>query len=88
METFTDIDIWLQKAGALLASNRIYVDGHSYTAPSLDTIDFGRKDYANQYLWELVFPRDHLALDRSAKGPGGTAELGLAPGRERARMQG
>lgn len=55
LEKFTDIDIWLQKAGDLLASNRIYVDGHSYTAPSLDTVDFGRKDYENQYLWDSCF---------------------------------
>jgi glycogen debranching enzyme len=52
---FTDLDIWLQKAAILLESNRIYVDEYSYTAPSLDTIDFGRKDYANQYLWDSCF---------------------------------
>ena len=49
------LDLWLQRAGDLLASNRITIDGHSYTAPSLDTADFGRKDYANQYLWDSCF---------------------------------
>src|SRR5215211_8059965 len=51
----TDLNMWLQKAANLLESNRIYIDGHSYTAPSLDTVDFGRKDYANQYLWDSCF---------------------------------
>ena len=55
MQQFTDFDTWLQKAAVLLESNRIYFDGYSYTAPSLDTIDFGRKDYANQYLWDSCF---------------------------------
>ena len=49
------LDTWLQKAAVLLESNRIHFDGHSYTAPSLDTLDFGRKDYANQYLWDSCF---------------------------------
>ena len=55
MQQFTDLDLWLQKAAALLEGNRITLDGHSYTAPSLDTVDFGRKDYANQYLWDSCF---------------------------------
>jgi hypothetical protein len=52
---FADLDLWLQKAADLLEGNRIHMDGHSYTAPSLDTVDFGRKDYANQYLWDSCF---------------------------------
>jgi mannosylglycerate hydrolase len=48
-------DAWLQKAATLLESNRIYFDGYAYTAPSLDTVDVGRKDYANQYLWDSCF---------------------------------
>ncbi|HVF24468.1 MAG TPA: trehalase family glycosidase [Anaerolineales bacterium] len=55
MQQINDLDIWLQKAAILLESNRIYFDEHSYTAPSLDTVDFGRKDYANQYLWDSCF---------------------------------
>jgi glycogen debranching enzyme len=50
-----ELELWLQKAGDLLASNRIHIDGHSYTGPSLDTADFGRKDYANQFLWDSCF---------------------------------
>ena len=55
MQQFPDLNHWLQRAAALLESNRIDIDGHSYTAPSLDTLDFGRKDYANQYLWDSCF---------------------------------
>ncbi len=55
LQQFHDFDIWLRKAAVLLESNRIDFDGHSYTAPSLDTVDFGRKDYANQYLWDSCF---------------------------------
>ena len=55
MQQFPDLGLWLQKAAALLEGNRITIDGHSYTAPSLDTVDFGRKDYANQYLWDSCF---------------------------------
>jgi glycogen debranching enzyme len=55
LHQFKDLDTWLRKAAVLLESNRIYFDGHSYTAPSLDTVDFGRKDYANQYLWDSCF---------------------------------
>jgi len=55
LQQFNDLDVWLGKAAALLESNRIYIEGHSYTAPSLDTVDFGRKDYANQYLWDSCF---------------------------------
>jgi glycogen debranching enzyme len=55
LQQFPDLDVWLQKAADLLASNRIYMDGHSYTGPSLDTTDFGRKDYANQFLWDSCF---------------------------------
>jgi len=49
---FPDLDVWLQNAADLLAGNRISMDGHSYTGPSLVTTDFGRKDYANQFLWD------------------------------------
>lgn len=49
------LDGWIQRAAALLEGNRIVVDGHRYTAPSLDTADFGRKDYANQFLWDSCF---------------------------------
>src|SRR5687767_9857519 len=52
---FADLDTWMQKATDLLESNRIHIDGHSYTAPSLDTGDFGRKDYANQFQWDSCF---------------------------------
>jgi hypothetical protein len=55
LQKFPDLDVWLKKAADLLASNRIYMDGHSYTGPSLDTTDFGRKDYANQFLWDSCF---------------------------------
>jgi len=55
LQKFPDLDVWLQKAADLLASNRISMDGHSYTGPSLDTTDFGRKDYANQFLWDSCF---------------------------------
>jgi glycogen debranching enzyme len=55
LQQFPDLDLWLQRAAALLEGNRITIDGHSYTAPSLDTVDFGRKDYANQYLWDSCF---------------------------------
>ena len=55
MQPFPDLNHWLQKAAALLESNRVEMDGHAYTAPSLDTLDFGRKDYANQYLWDSCF---------------------------------
>ena len=55
MQQFNVLDTWLGKAAALLESNRIYFDEHSYTAPSLDTVDFGRQDYANQYLWDSCF---------------------------------
>lgn len=46
---------WIQKMGDLLAGNRVVVGDHRYTAPSLDTGDFGRKDYANQFLWDTCF---------------------------------
>ena len=55
MPKLTDLSFWLQKAAELLESNRIHIDGHSYTAPSLDTVELGRKDYANQYLWDSCF---------------------------------
>lgn len=55
LQQFTELDVWLQKAADLLASNRIHIAGHSYTGPSLDTADFGRKDYANQFLWDSCF---------------------------------
>jgi glycogen debranching enzyme len=46
---------WFEKAEAILTANRITVDGHRYTAPSLDNQDFGRKDYANQFMWDSCF---------------------------------
>jgi|FLYN01.1.fsa_nt_gi alpha,alpha-trehalase len=55
MQGTTNLDIWLPKAAELLAGNRITVDGRRYTAPSLDTGDFGRKDYANQFMWDSCF---------------------------------
>jgi len=55
MQGLVDLDIWLPKAADLLSGNRITVDGHRYTAPSLDTGDFGRKDYANQFMWDSCF---------------------------------
>ncbi len=55
MQGFVDLDIWLSRAADLLAGNRITVDEHRYTAPSLDTQDFGRKDYANQFMWDSCF---------------------------------
>lgn len=54
MQTF-DRAPWLQKISDLLSGNRITVDGYRYTAPSLDTGDFGRKDYANQFMWDSCF---------------------------------
>lgn len=50
-----NVDLWLEKIGILLAGNRVTVDGYRYTAPSLDTGDFGRKDYANQFMWDSCF---------------------------------
>jgi glycogen debranching enzyme len=55
MQGLVDLDVWLTKAADLLSGNRIHVDGHRYTAPSLDTGDFGRKDYANQFMWDSCF---------------------------------
>src|SRR5687768_2773733 len=55
LQQIPHLNHWLQKTAVLLESNRIDIDGHSYTAPSLDTLDFGRKDYANQYLWDSCF---------------------------------
>jgi alpha,alpha-trehalase len=55
MPTFPNLDTWLQRAEAQLSQNRISIDGYRYTAPSLDTGDFGRKDYANQFLWDSCF---------------------------------
>ncbi|MCC6803835.1 MAG: hypothetical protein IT319_13210 [Anaerolineae bacterium] len=49
------LDTWLHKVSDLLSGNRITVDGYRYTAPSLDTGDFGRKDYANQFMWDSCF---------------------------------
>ena len=72
MQQFPDLNHWLQKAAALLESNRIDIDGYSYTAPSLDTLDFGRKDYANQYLWDSCF---HAIIWRWIDPPKAQAEL-------------
>lgn len=55
MADFPELEVWLKKAQDLLTANRISIDGHRYTAPSLDTGDFGRKDYANQFLWDSCF---------------------------------
>lgn len=55
MISASELDVWLDKARALLTGNRIEQDGYRYTAPSLDTGDFGRKDYANQFLWDSCF---------------------------------
>ena len=55
MADFPELDVWLKKAQDLLTGNRITVGEHRYTAPSLDTGDFGRKDYANQFLWDSCF---------------------------------
>jgi len=55
MQEMVGLNVWLQKAADLLTSNRITVDGHRYTVPSLDTGDFGRKDYANQFMWDSCF---------------------------------
>ena len=55
MADFPELDFWLKKAQDLLTGNRISIGGHRYTAPSLDTGDFGRKDYANQFLWDSCF---------------------------------
>ncbi len=46
---------WKQEVSTLLSANRIVVDDYRYTAPSLDTGDFGRKDYANQFMWDSCF---------------------------------
>lgn len=50
-----DLDTWTQKAADLLTGNRIEIDGYRYTAPSLDIADFGRKDYANQFMLDSCF---------------------------------
>jgi alpha,alpha-trehalase len=55
MSGLWDRNGWLQQARDLLTGNLITVDGHRYTAPSLDTVDFGRRDYANQFLWDSCF---------------------------------
>ncbi|MBC7813522.1 MAG: hypothetical protein H7175_20355 [Burkholderiales bacterium] len=55
MQKFADLDLWLKKAADILSGNRIEVDGYRYTAPSLDTGDFGRKDYAQQFMWDSCF---------------------------------
>ncbi len=49
------LDEWKQEVEKLLSGNRITVDGYRYTAPSLDTEAFGRKDYANQFMWDSCF---------------------------------
>jgi hypothetical protein len=72
MQHSNALDTWLRKAAVLLESNRISFDGHSYTAPSLDTVDFGRKDYANQYLWDSCF---HAVIWRRIDPQQAQAEL-------------
>lgn len=54
MQTF-DLDTWTQKAADLLKGNRIEIDGYRYTAPSFDIVDFGRRDYANQFMLDSCF---------------------------------
>jgi glycogen debranching enzyme len=55
VQSVTNLDGWMQKARDLLSGNVISIDVHRYTAPSLDTGDFGRKDYANQFMWDSCF---------------------------------
>src|SRR3954471_16607541 len=55
MQRLRDLDGWMKQARDLLSENLIRIDGYRYTAPSLDTQDFGRKDYANQFLWDSCF---------------------------------
>ncbi len=55
MQRSRDLSDWLRQAEAVLANNRIVVDGHRYTAPSLDNQEFGRKDYVHQFMWDSCF---------------------------------
>jgi glycogen debranching enzyme len=55
VQTNHDLSVWLAKAEEILTANRITVDGFRYTAPSLDNQEFGRKDYANQFMWDSCF---------------------------------
>ncbi|MCI0713062.1 MAG: hypothetical protein L0154_23100 [Chloroflexi bacterium] len=48
-------DNWIPKISDVLSGNRVVIDGYRYTAPSLDTGDFGRKDYDNQFMWDSCF---------------------------------
>ncbi len=48
------LDDWKQDVEKLLSGNRIVVGNHRYTAPSLDTAG-GRRDYANQFMWDSCF---------------------------------
>lgn len=50
-----ELAVWFIKAQDILSANRITVDGYRYTVPSLDNQDFGRKDYANQFMWDSCF---------------------------------
>jgi glycogen debranching enzyme len=55
MQTSHEISAWFEKAEEILRTNRITVDGHRYTAPSLDSQEFGRKDYVHQFMWDSCF---------------------------------
>lgn len=55
MSNSDDLASWFKKAEVVLTTNRITVDGYRYTAPSLDNQEFGRKDYANQFMWDSCF---------------------------------
>ena len=55
MERSRDLSDWLKQAEAVLTNNRIVVEGHRYTAPSLDNKEFGRKDYVHQFMWDSCF---------------------------------
>jgi alpha,alpha-trehalase len=55
MQGVGSLDSWFRKAAELLSANRITIGEYRYTAPSLDTADFGRKDYANQFMWDSCF---------------------------------
>ena len=48
------LDDWKRDVEKLLSGNRIVVGEHRYTAPSLDTAG-GRRDYANQFMWDSCF---------------------------------
>ena len=55
MPTSDELSLWLKRAEAVLTNNRITFGEYRYTAPSLDNQDFGRKDYAHQFMWDSCF---------------------------------